>query len=240
MSAEQFQQLVKSGEIVATKKGIKQQSIYFEGDIQDITPVEKNKYDIENSSRLSDDGYYSMDMLNAIKSVTSIFIPGEVFSSKNSHQIFYRFSNKSDCCNADTTGKGADRICLKCKKHCKPKQTPFIDKSKAAKEYDDTMLPTYTSRVEKFRSMLAGSKAPYFIGLLFVRQTRREFDANNMNQAVMDLLVKSGCIPDDNMNVAIPVTLGYMINKTNPGVVIVLLHGDVYYESLINAITTQP
>ena len=242
MSSEQFQALMKKGTIESTKRGIRQATIFEESDITDITPVmdePQTKYDILASPRLHDDGYYNMEMLNALKQTTNIFIPGECFSSKNSKQIRHRYTNQSDCCGADTTGKGKDRICLQCKKHCKPKTIPFIDSSDASKKYFEQMLPTYNDRRSKFLSMIENHKAPLYIGLFFSRLTRREFDYNNMSQAIMDIMQAAEWIPQDCMNVVTPVFLGYIVNKNAPGVIITVLHGDVYHDALIQSLTTK-
>lgn len=239
ISADHFQQLLKDGKIQSTKRGIKQSSLQFEGDptdITDISPIKETKYNILPSVRLVDNGHYSSELLAKMREVKTIFIPGEVFSSKNSRQIFYRFTAFSDCCGAESTGKGVDRICLKCKKHCKPKQIPFIDKSKAAKEYDNEMLPTYSDRRDQFIEMIKGKSAPLYIGLFFSRKTRREFDYNNISQAVMDIMKTAGWIPEDCMNVTIPVYLGYIVNSNNPGVVITVLHADMYHEAMVESL----
>ena len=242
MSANQFQELMKKGTIESTKRGIRQATIFEESDITDITPVTdepQTKYNITASPRLHDDGYYDMEMLNALKQTTNIFIPGECFSSKNSKQIRQRFTNKSACCDAETTGKGKDRICLQCKKHTKPKSIPFIDSSDAAKKYFEQMLPTYKDRRNKFLSMIENHKAPLYIGLFFSRITRREFDYNNMSQAVMDIMQAAEWLPEDCMNVVTPVFLGYIVNKNAPGVIITVLHADAYYEGAIRSLTTK-
>lgn len=64
---------------------------------------------------------------------------------------------------------------------------------------------------------------PHIIGFHFVRNSKRNFDFNNANQIIADLLVAHGFIEDDDMSNFIPVPLKvngkfYSIDKENPGV----------------------
>lgn len=75
------------------------------------------------------------------------------------------------------------------------------------------------------RSELVGYpwKYPLRAGFHYVRESRRKFDYNNMNQGPADILVQTGIIKDDDMNHIIPNgNLSWEVNKDRPGVYITL------------------
>lgn len=80
----------------------------------------------------------------------------------------------------------------------------------------------------QFELELIDKTKPYLIGLHFVRNSKRNFDFNNANQIILDLLTAHNMIEDDSCNIIIPVPLMingsfYSINKDNPGVYIKLI-----------------
>lgn len=81
----------------------------------------------------------------------------------------------------------------------------------------------------QFELELEGKKQPYLIGFHFVRNSKRNFDFNNANQIILDLLTAHDMIEDDSCNIMIPVPLMiegkfYSIDKENPGVYIKLIN----------------
>jgi len=74
-------------------------------------------------------------------------------------------------------------------------------------------------------------KAPYKIGMHFVRGTKHKYDWVNMVQGVQDLMVKHGWIEDDNTDVMYPFPLEInntfsSYDKEKPGVYIKILNSD--------------
>lgn len=70
---------------------------------------------------------------------------------------------------------------------------------------------------------------PYEIGFHFNRKSKHNFDFNNANQLIADLLVAHDIIEDDDMNNFIPFAFKinnqyYTYNKNNPGVYIKILN----------------
>lgn len=103
--------------------------------------------------------------------------------------------------------------------------------SKYTSSYIRKTLTQWTENKGVFNEMIQGLSKPYRIGLFFVRDSKRRFDANNASQILTDLMKKNGWIEDDNMNEVWPVFLGFEINKEKPGVYISVL--DLKYEEMI-------
>lgn len=69
---------------------------------------------------------------------------------------------------------------------------------------------------------------PIILGFYFVRRTRANFDFNNANSLITDLLVAHNFIEDDSMKYLIPMPIQkdntwYKVDKENPGVIIKLI-----------------
>ena len=63
---------------------------------------------------------------------------------------------------------------------------------------------------------------PLVVGLYFIRSTKRKFDWINIAQIICDLLVAHRVIPDDSMDVFVPVPISrdgrwYHVDKKNAG-----------------------
>ena len=71
--------------------------------------------------------------------------------------------------------------------------------------------------------MTAGLELPIYLGMYFLRDSAREWDFNNANQIICDLLKEYGYIVDDNTSNLIPVYLGHHKNAENPGIVMIAL-----------------
>ena len=75
---------------------------------------------------------------------------------------------------------------------------------------------------------MIGKTEPIKMGFHFVRNSKRDFDFNNANQLIADLLVAHDVIEDDCMRVFLPFPLEvdgryYTVDKENPGVYIKIL-----------------
>lgn len=137
----------------------------------------------------------------------SIYIPGDVPSSKNS-KVW--------------TGK-------------------FLVSSKATQRYVKNSEIFYSNRKTRndFWKMLEQVQKPYKIGFYFERAQKRKFDYSNMSQIIQDLMVQNGWLDDDNCDEMIPVFLGYVYNKQNPGVHISVVGAILNKTNTYEAIMTR-
>jgi|GEM_PF-620798 len=140
-----------------------------------------------------------------------IFIPGEVYSSKNSTQIRIKHVAKSKW---KVLTKNGWKFVL-----------PFIAKSDQAKGYQKKKANIYRSFAEDFKEMYKHQGFPLFVEMIFVRRTRAVWDFNNISQLVQDCMVENGWLPGDDIRYMFPVmprspNLPYYIDKNNPGVYI--------------------
>ena len=135
-----------------------------------------------------------------------IFIPGKVYSSKNSKQIWFKKAIKSNW-----RYRGSMVV-------------PFITDSKPVKSYKKRKASTYSKEADRFRQMLKGRVYPVYVEFIFVTPDRSDWDWNNLTQLVQDLMVAHGWIEDDSVKFMFPVpplppVSPYYINK-NAGVYI--------------------
>ena len=135
--------------------------------------------------------------MNKILSITSIFIPGNVPSSKNSKQW---------------TGK----MLINSKPVRNYIKNTKKDYVKSKEEFDSHLV-----------TMQGDSRTyPLHIDFYFIRNSRRKFDYINPAQTVQDLMVKYEWIEDDNCDIIIPHFSGYHVDKEKPGVYITLLNNN--------------
>ena len=119
-----------------------------------------------------------------------ITIQGELYSSKNSRQIFRN----------------------------KKTEATFVSKSAVSKRNEGELLQILPLYRKKFLSMLEGKKKPYRIGFKIYRKTKRRFDYINIIQNIFDCMVKSGWLEDDDANNVIPFFEPYEVDSKNPRV----------------------
>ena len=124
----------------------------------------------------------------------TIQISGEIHSSKNSRQIFR--NNK--------TGR------------------PFVAKSKASKEDEQSFAIQLATQKPAWEVFSKDIQYPILATFNFRRSTSRKFDYVNLAQGLLDALVKSGYIPDDNADCVIPSFMPYTVNKGDCGCDIVV------------------
>lgn len=150
----------------------------------------------------------------------SFFIPGEVKSSKNNHQIFYNIVN------THSNWKFFDN-----KKQKLLNIRPYVTQSKATKEYIAQTKSIYEGLSEEFRTRILSMecKLPLVIQFTFIRATKAErWDFNNMTEVVQDMMVSSGWIEDDSILYLLPIppippVKPYFYDKDNPGVFITIM-----------------
>lgn len=117
-------------------------------------------------------------------------IYGELYSSKNSRQIFL---NKY-------TGRR------------------YVVKSDAAKADEIELINKLKNIKIAFQKELRGKLLPYHIKFKIYRQTKRRFDYINIIQNLQDCMVKAGLIDDDNANILLPIFEEYKVDSIKPRV----------------------
>lgn len=123
----------------------------------------------------------------------SIFIPGNVTSSKNSKQIFV---------NRKTGNR-------------------FIKNSEQTDNYITVTQRHYQFYCQQFISMTKNFPKPLHIEFQFVRKDKRKFDFVNMLQLPLDCMVKNNWIADDDFTNIVPVINPEVLyDKEYPGVLI--------------------
>lgn len=135
-----------------------------------------------------------------------IFIPGEVYSSKNNKRIRAKYVKKY-VKNSKWFLNG------------KPVQ-PFIADSAAVCNYKKNKLSLYVHYRDEFIKLKGDKPYPLFITFQFIRKTKGIWDFNNMTELVQDMMVAAKWLPDDSVIYMYPVPVPYLIDKTNPGVII--------------------
>jgi len=128
----------------------------------------------------------------------SIWIPGNVPSSKNSKRIV---SVKDKLGNKRT----------------------LIINSKTTEAYIKATEWIWKAERKNIQAFLAGKEKPYRASFKFYRNSKRIFDYINPMQTVQDLMVRYEWIEDDNADILLPVIEPYEYSKTNPGIKITFL-----------------
>lgn len=143
--------------------------------------------------------------------VPHIFIPINTPSSKNSKQIGFIFK-----------GKGLGK-----------KKIPTLRNSDLVTKYKKDTEILWATYSKNFHRMIEGLDKPYYLGLYFVRDSKRRYDFINAAQIVCDLMQTYSWVEDDDSTNITPVFLGSSVNKDVPGVYICILK-DQDYKKLIN------
>ncbi len=144
-----------------------------------------------------------------------VFIPGNVPSLKNS-----KVKTRKGIFPSKTVMKYLRELGIQ----------GYSASKKTVKEYK-TKPNLFRAYAEKIKKLLEGKTAPYVICFHFVRKTRADFDFNNANQIILDLLTAHKVIEDDNMRFVIPAAMKieddwYTVDKEKPGVYITIEDGD--------------
>lgn len=111
-----------------------------------------------------------------IDMTNSIYLPGEVYSSKNSKRIVYN------------------------KKLRKPKLLDSIPVT----TYKLTHAAQYKKARAAFLELIDGYTPPYFITFTFIRKTKSKWDFSNLIQLPQDMMQDHGWLPGDDVNVMYP------------------------------------
>ncbi len=92
-----------------------------------------------------------------------------------------------------------------------------IRASKAYEKYAKTAIQQASAHKWK-------GEYPVIVEMFFYRQTKRQFDLDNMQGSILDILVNAGVIEDDSMLYVIPAIHkhGWQIEKDNPRTEIII------------------
>jgi len=141
-----------------------------------------------------------------------IFIPGEVYSSKNNKQIIAKWTKHSKWM-LSYFDKYTKKSILR------PVQ-PFITDSDVVNKYKKEKISLYIQQRDNFLKLKGDKPYPLFITFQFIRKNKSGWDFNNMTELVQDMMVLAKWIPDDSVKYMYPVPLPYLIDKKNPGIII--------------------
>lgn len=124
-----------------------------------------------------------------------IYIRGDVASSKNSHQVYFR------------PGQMPEKSFIRCTDKKGRSMVPFVTKSDFAKLYVRNTFYRYQKNKEKFLSLIQDKKPPYYVYFMFIRKSNARFDFGNMIQIVQDQMQSAGWIEDDDVDTLLPLPL---------------------------------
>lgn len=153
------------------------------------------------------------------------FIPVNVPSSKNSKEFMSIDIKSCAYCGGYVAPQaGSQRVgpdgtkynvgfCAKCNKEVPRKKATFLQNSKLVMDYIKIAKPYYQKYMKEFWNVVATYPKPYYIGMYFLRDSQRKYDAINAMQIIFDLIKieKDGVpnwIAEDDTSEAIGVYLG--------------------------------
>jgi hypothetical protein len=125
-----------------------------------------------------------------------IYIPYDAISSKNSMEFVYVYSQKEG------------------------RKVPKLLHSSQYETYVKLTKTYWIKNKMFFLSLIRKLETPYRVGFYFIRSTRQRFDYANMVQGVQDLMVTHEWLPDDRMDILIPMMDGYHVDKLRQGTII--------------------
>lgn len=94
----------------------------------------------------------------------------------------------------------------------------FLISSKVTRNYIKDTALIWKASTHEWLKLIKNVPPPYYVGLYFIRDSKRKFDYINACQVVADLMVDYGWIEDDNTDFFVPVFLGTEVDKANCGV----------------------
>lgn len=165
-----------------------------------------------------------MNLFPVIDESKSIFLSGDVPSSKNSKEIGFFFVKEGETSNWFFNMKGTLRGIR-----------PTLRSSEVTEAYVKMIVPQIINNKKRFKELVEGKPNPLVIQLHFVRKTHGRWDFHNLVQAVADSIsgsywkhdkqiphIATQWIKDDDVSNAlfIPPLTGevYTVDKTRPGV----------------------
>lgn len=152
---------------------------------------------------------------------TLVFIEKNVPSSKNSR----------------VNGKWFSKTVVQYLKHHGIKS--FSSRKKTVEGYKTRPI---TFPVQELKELFKDVEYPVEIGFLLLRDSKRKFDFNNVNQLIMDLLTAFDIIPDDSTEYVVARCLYhdtqgkrqfYIYDKYNPGVYLKIIPYEKITEGIL-------
>lgn len=125
-----------------------------------------------------------------------IFIPGHIYSSKNSKRPVQAKSKKTGKSYLSTV------------------------KSNKAQKYDRDAKNYYMYLKGVFHTLIKNKQYPIHIWFIPVRKTNAEFDYHNIIQGPADLMQKFEWFPEDSNRYVKFLPLTYLVDKQNPGLIL--------------------
>lgn len=150
----------------------------------------------ENALKNADRANKFEDMISSNKEM--IFIPGNVPSSKNNKQIWWKKTKSG-------------------------KKVPFITDSERVKKYRRFAEEHFLKLKKRFKELSSDKEYPLKVEFFFIKQTRVRFDYNNATHIITDLMVEYGWIPNDDARHLKPIPGGFDVNKSYAGVFLKIL-----------------
>lgn len=126
-----------------------------------------------------------------MRNMEKIILPIELYSSKNSRQIFKTKTGRTIIAKSDVAKRNERDLCF--------------------------LLNIYA---EKWKSLCTGKKYPLKLHLFIYRKTKRKFDYVNIVQNLFDCMQASGWLPDDDADHLIPIFDGYDVDDECPRVIL--------------------
>ena len=179
-----------------------------------------------------------LDRLKTLyKEKKTIFIPGNVPSSKNSKEIIQQPTKLSECCKKELYKSGQVWMCSECNKEARRKYIPRLIMSKLCQSYIDHTKEQWIKNRSLFLEMIKNQPKPWYIGMYFIRESAHRWDFNNATALITDIMTydkdKKPWITDDNVDEIVPVFLGYHKETKTTGVILTVLNQS-YLTNLIN------
>lgn len=194
--------------------------------------------DINTENKKLNDPAGDSVMINLLrirfKEGKTIYLHGNIPSSKNSKEIMSMYTGKSECCNAEYDRK--TKICSKCLKTTKSAKKPVLHNSKLVQSYIEKNTQQYIDKKSLFLELSKNKNNPLFVGFYIIRDSYRRYDYINCMQIVCDLMVKNKWIVDDSTDYIVPVFLGTHKDTSAAGIIIKILDSDKFNEQLIKLI----
>jgi hypothetical protein len=142
--------------------------------------------------------------------MTSVFIKGNVPSSKNS-----KINTRGGSFNSQTVQKYL-------------RSFGILSYSSSKKEVKTYKTIPMTFPVEELKELFKDRKYPIIIEFHFIRNSKRRWDFGNITQIILDLFTAFNIIEDDSMDFVVPMPnkideKWYSYDKDEPGVIITVL-----------------
>lgn len=165
----------------------------------------------------SNDDKIILEHIGESGALTSLYLPGNVPSSKNNKEIYFKMG-------ATNPNSGVKCFFKKNNYPC----TPFITDSHRVKRYRVAIQEEMLKKRQKFLALIDKKSLPLQIEFMFIRDSHIRFDFHNACQVICDLMQEYKWIKDDNMDNLLPVPplkrKSYIVNKEQAGVILTVLN----------------